>query len=145
MFYMSYLKTLKQTIFNPINFFGGLKPQKSFNHSIRFLLINILIREVLGALVSIFKTGQTPMPFIIISQLVLIVPIISILFMLATILLHLIIKALGRKASFKNSLRVVSYASGPVILTNIPLVAPFAFTYQIFLTAVGLYFEHKKN
>lgn len=145
MFYMSYLKTLKQTIFNPIIFFGGLKPQKNFNHPIRFLLVNILIREVLGALVSIFKTGQTPMPFLIISQLVLTVPIISILFILTTTLLHLIIKAIGGKASFKNSLRVVSYASGPVIFTNIPIITPFAFAYQTFLTAVGLYFEHKKN
>lgn len=144
MFHMSYLKTLKQTIFNPINFFGGLKPKKSFNHPIRFLFINILIREALGALVSIFQTGQTPMPFLIIGQLVLTVPIISILFILATILVHFITKALGGKAGFKNSLRVVSYGSGPVILTNIPLVAPFAFAYQIFLTAVGLYFEHKK-
>lgn len=143
MIHMNYLNILKQVIFNPINFFSG--PQKSFNHPIRFLLINILIREVSGVLVSIFKTGQTPMPFLIISQLVLTVPTISILFMLATILLHLIIKGVGGQASFKNSLRVVGYASGPVILTNIPLVTPFAFAYQIFLTAVGLYFEHKKT
>lgn len=139
---LEYLGTLKASIFHPFKFFGRLPARDGLKHPFKFLLLNLIIREILKFVVDLSVLRALPNKaslFLVVSQFILKLPLILLLVAAAAGLLYLAVKTLKGSLTFTDSLKVLAYSSAPTILTPIYIIGAAAFLYQLFLVFCGLW------
>ncbi len=133
----SYFTKVKQIISAPANFYANLSLEESYKNYVVFFLINnaltVLLTSVLAGIGNLKNLWLAP--FMLFVSL----PLIFLFYLFLAVILHLLAKILGGKASFTNTFQILAYASAVSPLTVIPLAGLLASLYQLYITIIGFW------
>ncbi len=157
MLVMNYIKTWKEVILRPSDFYKRMPTTGGYTHPLTFAAINLIINVLLSALVryGMFTLGvrssililggihDSRFNFSIFSNLVepFILGMIGI-FIIALIL-NFLYKTLGGTGSFEGTVRFISYARAPNLFAWIPILGLITGIYSLYLNIVGGMIVHE--
>jgi hypothetical protein len=139
---MDYIKTWREVILRPSDFYRRMPTTGGYINPITFVAINCTINGLLLALIrpSMLKLVRMhDLRYNISTFTIAIVSIIASiigLFVLALIFI-LIYKSLGGTGSYEGTVRFVAYASAPVVFSWIPILGLIPTIYNCYLCIVG--------
>ena len=154
---MNYIKTWKEVMLRPSDFFRRMPTTGGYNDPIIFALISIVLSVlffvlfrhgmfIFGVQSSILKLGIMHGPifnFLTYSNIIKPFAIgIQCSFIMAQAF-NLVSKALGGTGSYEGTIRFLSYATAVQILSWIPLIGLIVWIYGLYLNIVGGSFVHK--
>lgn len=139
---MDYIKTWKEIILRPSDFYKRMPTAGGYADPLTFVaichLINVLMFIfVRPSLLTLVGLHDPRLNFSILSTVIL-MPIIGIVsvFIMALIF-NLLYKVFGGTGSYEGTVKFLSYASAPTILTWIPIIGLIAGIYGMYLYIIG--------
>jgi len=140
---MEYIKTWKEVILKPAEFYRKMPATGGYAEPLTFAAINYVISWLLSVLASfslltIYGSESRYSDFGILSALLgaILLAIFASLILLAPIA-NFFYKATGGTGNLEGTLRLSLYASAALIFPAVPLIAPVALIYELYLLIVG--------
>lgn len=148
---MDYIKTWKEVMLRPSDFYRRMQTTGEYTGLLTFVSITAIINGILISLVRyvILTSGVLPgmltlidmrysRPDVSIFWTVILAPISGIVgvFILALIF-NLLYKVFGGTGNYNGTVRFLSYASAPGVLTWIPFIGLIIGIYELYLYIVG--------
>ena len=162
---MTYFKTWKEVMFNPIEFYEKLPKKLGYRAPTIFalktqaLVMGILILLIIifgslfmGLLAALNKTGEgfsfggeVIVMGILFMALIFIVSILltwAFLY-IGSAILHLFVTLFKGQGTFKETFKIVGYSIAPALFAFIPIVNYFVGIYSMVLQGIGIHKQHK--
>jgi hypothetical protein len=135
---MDYIETWKEVIQRPSVFYRKMPTTGGYADPLTFAAISYIIY---GLLTAIFKIGifsSRGFSFSAMLGTIIVTPIAGIISLfIGGAILYIIYKALGGTGSYEGTVRFLSYASAPMVLSWIPFLGLIAGIYGLYLYIVG--------
>jgi hypothetical protein len=135
---MDYIETWKEVIQRPSDFYRRMPTTGGYVDPLTFAAISYVIY---GLFSGIFRSGMFGASGFSISAALataIMTPILGIIFLfIGAAIFYAIYKVLGGTGSYEGTVRFISYASAPMVLSWIPLIGLIAGIYGIYLYIVG--------
>ena len=140
---MDYIETWKEVIQRPSDFYSRMPTTGGYADPITFAAISYVIYGLLAAILGGI-IGPRGFSFFAIITTVIVIPIVGIISLfIGGAIFYIIYKILGGTGSYEGTVRFISYASAPMVLSWIPLLGLIAGIYGLYLNIVGGSFVHK--
>lgn len=148
---MDYIKTWKEVMLRPSDFYRRMQTTEEYTGPLTFVAISAIISGILTSLVryGMLISGVSPdmltlidmrysKPDVSIFWTVILAPISGIVCVFILVLIfNLLYKVLGGTGNFNGTVRFLSYASAPWVLTWIPFIGLVIGIYELYLYIVG--------
>lgn len=102
----SFLCLYETAVLNP-NVYSALLKNLNLNQSLIFFILNSALWLILSAAIRTFLIGKYNLFFPILSEILLLIPVIFFLILLLSFLLHILSKVAGSRSKIKNNLKAV--------------------------------------
>ncbi len=125
---MDYIETWKEVIQSPSDFYRRMSTTGGYADPLTFAAISFAISGILTALFnfgisSIFGMQGRGFSFLMLIGIAIATPILGIIgLFIGAAIFYVIYKILGGTGSYEGTVRFVSYASAPAVLSWIPLI-----------------------
>ncbi len=133
----NYLLLIKVAFLHPLAYVDQIPESKNLIKPLTFYTANVGISYLLAAVWDQFSNLNHPSIFFALSQLVLLVPLITLSLLVSCSILFAIARLLKGKASFKQTFNILCYSFLPVIFLNLPYINLIAFLWMLFLAISG--------
>lgn len=139
---MDFIKTWKEVILRPSDFYSRMPTTGGYTDPLTFAIIILIINSLLVTLVrpSILKLVGMHDPklnFSIISIHIIMIIFGIVGIFLTALIFSLFFKVLGGTGRYEGTVRFISYASAPTVLSWIPVVGLIIVIYYYYLCIVG--------
>lgn len=147
----SFIRTAREVLLNPVNFFRGIARQGDFISPAIFALICALVSAFLGGIIGLVlspffagpgDTGEALLGGVVgfVASLILWPIITAIVLLIFAGILHLMTLVVigSRNPGFETNYRIVLYASAIQLVSWIPVVNLLAYIYGVVLWVFGV-------
>jgi hypothetical protein len=139
---MNYIETWKEVIQRPSDFYGRMPTTGGYADPLTFAAVSYIIYGILSAIIS-GMFGARGFGFSFVLATAIGTPIFGIIFLfIVAAISNFIYNMLGGTGSYEGTLRFMSYASAPMVLSWIPLLGLIAGIYGLYLNIVGGTYVH---
>lgn len=168
----AYFLKLKSVLFSPSQFFESVSEEQGFLHSIKFLVLTVLLSSVLlsisfviallvipsfafiGALFGVLLPGAFASLLILQALFIFVFfaifgsLVLPLFLFIAAGILHLFVKLFRGQGNYVETYKVIAYSSAPmlpgIIISFIPIVGSLAVSiWQIILLVIGISSLHQ--
>lgn len=140
---VNYLRLLQLSFFHPQTYALQIPKNPKFIYALGFFILNIVSTFVLKLFFQTIVLHKGSYFFFSISEAVVLIPFLILILFPITLILHLLIKLFGGKGNLGATFSALTFSSGPIIFSWVPLVSVIAFLLSIFLLANSLKSLHQ--
>lgn len=140
---MSYIKTWKEVILKPAEFFMKMPTTGGYSDPLIFAATSYIISWLLSIFVSfsMLTMGDSEPIFSDLDTISVILGVglllVFVSFIILSIIANLLYGALGGTGSYEGTVRLASYASAALVFLTVPHVVSVAVIYEMYLLIIG--------
>jgi hypothetical protein len=140
---MNYIKTWKEVILKPAEFFMKMPTSGGYADPLTFAAISYIISWFLSLLVffSVLTMEDSGFSFSEFGRISMIVGVglllVFVSLLILSLIANLLYRALGGIGSYEGTLRFASYASAALIFLAVPYVVSVTVIYEMYLLIIG--------
>jgi hypothetical protein len=139
----SYLDTWKEVIQRPSDFYKHMPTTGGYAEPLTFAAISYIIYGLLSAIISLFFSFMGFSFFAFIGTLIMTPIFCIVVLFIAAAIFNFIYNILGGTGNYEGTLRFMSYASAPMVVSWIPFIGLLGGIYALYLYIVGGMNVHK--